>query len=390
MNRIPPSIVRRLVVAPLVVAICLVLVVASPLALAVAGVHDLLVDRRWRAIKVVTFTVVYLAFEVVSILAMLVLWLAAGADLRIRSPGMQQAHYRYMAWWLKRMNSAAARLFGVRVEIEDAPAPQPGPVLVFSRHAGPGNSLLLMGALMLIYKRRPRVVMLAKLQWDPFFDMLGHRTPNSFIQHDPSRREEYVRAIAGLAAGTGDHDAFTLFPEGRDFTPRLRLRAIESLRKLGHHDSADKAELMKRVLPPRPGGVAAAVTAAPEADVVFVAHTVLEDIGSFHELWSRIPLSRPVVARYWRIPAGEVPRQTEELIEWLFRWWARIDEWIALRTDSAVGPAAVSVAEGPAGPGLTDGYDASGGSEVAGVGADQAEPPPLGSIENITPEARDR
>jgi hypothetical protein len=77
--------------------------------------------------------------------------------------------------------------------------------------------------------------------------------------------------------------------------------------------------------------VTAAVRAAPDADVVFVAHTVLEDIGSFRELWRKIPLSRPIFSRYWRIPAEEVPRQGDELVEWLFHWWGRIDAWIAHR-----------------------------------------------------------
>lgn len=331
MNRLPPWVVRRLVLTALVIALCLFLIALYPALFAISVVAAVVADRRWRMLRITTFATVYLAYEVIGILAMFGLWLRSAAGLRMGSPAIQEAHHRFMRWWLRGLSAAARNLFSLSIHVEDRKPPQPGPVLVFSRHAGPGNSLMLITELMLAYDRRPRIVMLAKLQWDPFFDMLGNRLPNRFIQHDPARRDRYIKAIAELAAGTGRHDAFVLFPEGKDFTPRLRLRAIAHLRKGGHLDAAEKAERMVRVLPPRPGGVTAAVRAAPEADVVFVAHTVLEEIGSFRDLWRRVPLSRPVVARYWRIPAEEVPRQTDELIEWLFHWWGRIDTWISDR-----------------------------------------------------------
>jgi hypothetical protein len=330
-NRLPPWIVRRLVLAPLVLALCLLLIALSPALLAASALAALVADRKWRSFRIVAFAIWYLIYEVISILAMLFLWIRSVGGIRIRSPRIQEAHHRYVRWWLRGINGAARALFRLRIHVEDRAPPQAGPVLVFSRHAGPGNSLMLVAELMLAYERKPRIVMLAKLQWDPFFDMIGSRLPNRFIQHDPARRDRYIRAIAELAAGTGEHDAFVLFPEGKDFTPKLRLRAIAHLRKGGHLEAAEKAERMARVLPPRPRGVTAAVRAAPEADVVFVAHTVLEDIGSFRELWGRVPLSRPVVARYWRIPAAEIPTADDELIEWLFHWWGRIDSWIAQR-----------------------------------------------------------
>ncbi|HEX2053644.1 MAG TPA: 1-acyl-sn-glycerol-3-phosphate acyltransferase [Actinomycetota bacterium] len=342
MNRLPPKILRRLVLAPLVILICAFLLVLSPLLLGGAAIYGAAFDRKLRVLRVLAFATVYLFFEIVSILAMLGLWIACGFGLGMRSQAMQSAHFGYMRWWLKCMNAAASRLFRLRIRIEDPPARKPGPVLVFSRHAGPGNSLMLVGTIMIGYRRLPRIVMLAKLQWDPFFDIVGNRLPNRFITHDPSDRDRSLRVIAELASGTPHDGAFVLFPEGRDFTVSLRTRAIASLRRKGHREEADKAEKMLRVLPPRHGGVMAAVNAAPEADVVFVAHTVLEDVGPFGELWRRIPFARPVAARYWRVPAAEVPREQEALIDWLYSWWARIDEWIDDKTDPDDKPSAVS------------------------------------------------
>ncbi len=308
--------------------LCLALIAVSPAFLFAAALADLFLPGSWRTLRLGAFVVFYLAFEVIGLAVMFVLWVATGFGLRTKAPHSQEWHYRFMAWWLKSMYRAVALLFGLRINIEERPPPQPGPLLVFCRHAGPGNSLMLIGTMMIAYNRRPRIVMLAKLQWDPLFDTMGNRLPNRFIKHDKKSSARYVTAIGELARGLGQQDAFVLFPEGRDFTPRLRVRAIEYLREKGFSQHADKAELMHHVLPPRHRGPMVAITNAPEADVVFVVHSVLEDIGTFGELWRHIPLREPIDARYWRIPPAEVPRSEPELIDWLYSWWERIDHWI--------------------------------------------------------------
>lgn len=328
MDHLPPRILRRLVLAPLVVVICLVWLVISPVLVLGALLYGLIFDRKLRAARLLAFAAIYAFYEVVSIVALLGLWIASGAGLGIQSERMQRIHFTYMRWWLKRIHRAAGRFFRLRISIEDAPARKEGPILVFSRHAGPGNSLMLVGTMMIAYRRLPRIVMLAKLQWDPLIDIMGHRLPNRFIRHNPSERDRSLAVISELAEGTTGQGALVLFPEGRDFTHTLRTRAIASLRKRGFHRHADRAELLRRMLPPRHNGVMAAVKAAPDADVAFVAHTVLEDVGSFKQIYRRIPFERPVAARYWRVPPSEVPTEPEALIDWLYSWWARIDQWI--------------------------------------------------------------
>lgn len=328
MDALPPKIVRRMVLAPLVLVICLALLAVSPLLLLLAAIADLFLPGSWRTLRVVAFGVVYLVFEIVGLLGVFALWIASGFGLWMRSERFEDLHYRVMALWLGAMYRAVALLFGLRINIEERRPPQPGPLLVFCRHAGPGNSLMLIGTMMIAFDRRPRIVMLAKLQWDPLFDTIGNRLPNRFIKHDKKSSDRYVAAIGELARGLGDRDAFVLFPEGKDFTHRLRARAIRYLRDKGFTRHAERAEEMQNVLPPRHRGPLAAILNAPEADVAFVAHSVLEEIGTFKELWSRIPLQDPIDGRYWRIPPSEVPRTEQELIEWLYDWWERIDDWI--------------------------------------------------------------
>jgi hypothetical protein len=331
MDNLPPRIVRRLVLAPLAVVLCLALLAISPLVFAVAAVIDLFTPGKYRTVRLLYFLAGYVVLEIVGIVTMFVLWIRSGFGRAMSSPRVQDAHYRFMRWWLMRIHKVARRALGLNVVIEEPPEPRPGPILVFCRHAGPGNSLLLIGTLLIGYHRRPRIVMLAKLQWEPLYDIMLNRLPNRFIKHDPKRRELYLEVIGDLAAGLGPQDAFVLFPEGKDFTPRVRTRAIDYLRKKGHDAHADRAEKMEHVLPPRHNGVMAAMRSAPEAEVVLVAHSVLEDVGSFKELWARIPFDHSVCARYWRIPQNEIPHDEEQLIGWLYDWWERIDAWIEAR-----------------------------------------------------------
>ncbi|MFN2587743.1 MAG: 1-acyl-sn-glycerol-3-phosphate acyltransferase [Actinomycetota bacterium] len=328
MDRVPPRWVRRLVVAPVVLVICLALVAVSPVVLLAALVADLFVRGSWRTTRIAAFGTFYVFMEAAGLVVLSAYWVRFGFGTRIGTERAKDAHYRLMTFYLLLMYRVVAALFGLRINIEERRAPQPGPLLVFSRHAGPGNSLMLIGTMMIAFDRKPRIVMLAKLQWDPLFDVMFNRLPNRFISHEKGKSAGYVAAIGDLARNLGDHDAFVLFPEGRDFTQRLRRRAIDYLRGKGFERHAERAESMLHVLPPRHRGPLAAITAAPEADVAFVAHSVLEELGSFKELWRRIPLEDPIDARYWRIPPTEVPRTEEDVIEWLYTWWEQIDEWV--------------------------------------------------------------
>ena len=107
------------------------------------------------------------------------------------------------------------------------------------------------------------------------------------------------------------------------------MRVIASLKRRGLHGAAARAESWDFVLPPRHKGPLAAIQAAPDADVVLVAHTALEEVGSLRQLHNRLPLQRPIKARYWRVAAADVPHEKDALIAWLYGWWETIDDWIA-------------------------------------------------------------
>jgi 1-acyl-sn-glycerol-3-phosphate acyltransferase len=222
-------------------------------------------------------------------------------------------------------------VLALRIETRGpTPDAHPGkPILVCCRHAGPGDSFTLIHALMHWYSREPRVVLKDTLAWDPMIDVVLSRIPARFITPNPAAGEDLESQIGVLASDLDENDAFVIFPEGGNFTPERRQRGIDRLRKLGLERMARRAEAMTNVLAPRPGGVIAALDAAPEADVLLVAHTGLDHMLTVGDVWRELPMDKRIIMRFWQVPHDEIPTGRDERIEWLFGWWERIDEWVA-------------------------------------------------------------
>ncbi len=339
---LPPRWVRRVVLAPAVVALGVLLLTAAPLVLLVALALSPLVPGRWRPLRFAWLAVLQLAGEAVLLVVLFLLWVGSGFGVAIRRPWFERAHYRLVALYLRLMFAEARRVLGVRVEVT-GPAPQAysgRPLLVFCRHAGPGDSFLLTHALVNWYDREPRIVLKDTMQWDPVVDVVLNRLPSRFVSPRPpggsaGPRDGLAAQVGRLAAGLDDDDAFVIFPEGGNFAERRRAAGIARLRERGQAVQADLAEQMRHVLPPRPGGVLAALANAPDADVVWVAHTGTDHIFTVADLWREMPMDTTIEMRWWQVPAGEVPPDDEGRREWLWQWWGRIDAWIAERRAAA-------------------------------------------------------
>lgn len=336
--KLPPRIVRRVVLDPLLLLLALLLLAISPVFLVAALVVDVRSRGRWPTTRLVLLAMAYLALDAIGIVALFVLWIASGFGLWMRSRGLVAAHYGLMGWWLHGLYASATKLLGLDIRIEDAPAPRLGPVLVFSRHSGFGDSFFLADTLMHGFRRRCRVVMKYELQLDPVIDIAGNRCPNAFVRPNSAEGERFAAAIGALATDLTPRDALVLFPEGGNYTMRRWVAAIASLRRRGFDRDAARAESMRNLLPPRPAGASAAIDAAPRADVVFVAHTGLEDLDSLPALWRQVPVRTPVRARYWRLVPSEIPSGRQERIDWLFAWWETIDRWISERRQEPARP----------------------------------------------------
>jgi 1-acyl-sn-glycerol-3-phosphate acyltransferase len=324
-------VLRRLVIAPAMIGLAVALWVTLPLWLIAAAALTPILPGRWRALRLLWLFVVYVTCESVVLVVLLGYWLASGFGRRLRTAYFEGIHYDLAEGLLWVLFGEARRVLKLRIET-DGPSPDahPGkPLIVACRHAGPGDSLILIHALMDWYAREPRVVLKDTLAWDPMIDVVLGRIPARFISTNPRAGHDFESQIAELAHGLDENDAFVIFPEGGNFTPARRNRGIERLRKLGMERMARRAERMIHVLAPRPGGFLAALDAAPDADVVLVAHTGLDHMLTVGDVWRELPMDKVITMRWWQVPREEIPADREARIEWLFGWWERIDGWIA-------------------------------------------------------------
>jgi 1-acyl-sn-glycerol-3-phosphate acyltransferase len=322
--------VRRLVIAPAVVLLAVLLWVTLPLWLIGAAALSPILPGRLRPLRIMWVAIVYLTCEAVLLVILFGLWVASGFGWKIRSAYFEGIHYDLVQGTMWVFFREARRVLRLTIETEGpTPAAHPGrPILVCCRHAGPGDSFVLIHTLMSWYHREPRVVLKDTLGWDPAIDVLLRRIPARFITPNPVEGADLEAQIAALATGLDENDAFVIFPEGGNFTPRRRLKAIDRLRRLGMERMAQRAEQMTHVLAPRPGGFLAALDAAPEADVVLVAHTGLDHLVTVADIWRELPMDKRIVMRWWQVPRAEIPAGRDERIDWLFAWWEQIDAWI--------------------------------------------------------------
>jgi 1-acyl-sn-glycerol-3-phosphate acyltransferase len=342
---LPPRLIRRLLLAPLTVVIAIALIVLFPLlALVAAGFGLVKLSRpgRMRGLRVLWFAVVWLTAETLALFTCLALWVASGFGGRLHTEPYASRHYAVMRWFVGLMYRVGTSTFGVRVEVAEPELTAAErasrlarPVIVLSRHAGPGDSFLLVHHLLNVYGRRPRVVMKATLQLDPSVDVVFNRLPNVFISRRRAGEGLFAEEIRRLAGGLGPDGALVIFPEGGNWTPGRWQRGIQRLQRKGRPDLAARASEMPNVLAPRTGGVLAAIAASPAADVIFVAHAGLDTLVSVGDIWRGLPIDQVVRARWWRVPADQVPRAAgrEAQVEWLYDWWQRIDGWIGEHRD---------------------------------------------------------
>ncbi len=318
-----------------------VAVVTLPLTAVVAVLLGLLTPRAWtRPLRLLLVVVGYLAAEAVGLIALGVLWLIAGFGRSIRSPASERRHYVLVRTFLEWLYWLVKRVLHVSVRV-DGPAPEAyrdRPLIVFCRHAGPGDSFLIVHALLDWYDREPRIVLKDTLQWDPAIDVVLNRLPNRFIRSgspglptaDHPEQAPVEQMIGELARKLDGNDALVLFPEGGNFTARRKVRAIQRLRHRGLHAEVRKAEAMRHVLPPRPAGVLAVLANAGDADVVWVGHTGTDHLLSVADIWGALPMDTEILMHWWHVSSNDVPREPEAQIHWLYEWWKQIDDWIAV------------------------------------------------------------
>lgn len=327
---LPPRAVRRLVLAPLIVVLDIVLVALSPLALVIAALLSPLFGGL-RPLRATVLVASFALHHLVACAACARVLLGAG---RARRDGdeVREALYDVVRSFVGGFYRTAVRAARVELRMCDSADAERVlssarcPAVVLSRHAGEGDTLLVLHHLLCRYRRLPRVVMHELLRLDPLTDTIGGRLPNRFV--DP-RGGDTEGEIAALARDMDERSALLIFPEGGNATGRRRKRAIERLEQAGHCDEAQAARGMRHLVAPRPGGALAAIEAATDPAVIFVGHVGFP--ASMSDAWRLLPHRQTVEVRLWAAASDEVPSDHEARIDWLFDWWQTIDAWVSER-----------------------------------------------------------
>lgn len=322
----PPRAVRRVVLTPVAWVGSLAVVAVSPALFVVALFCDLVDRRKWRFTRLLALGVAFCVLEFAALSAALAAWLGT-AWRRDRSISVA-AHQAVLAWWLGSITAMLRRCLNFTFDVR-FPETGDAPLLVLSRHAGPGDALFLMSELANAQGRSIRAVGKTKLLWDPFFDHVAARAGFVYLHPGETASAELIRSKAGMPP----RGAFITFPEGGNFTRTRHERTVTGLRAAGHGERAEAAASLRHLLLPRTGGVHAALLGSPEATVVFVGHSGYDDLDSLVGMWRAIPDGRHITLEARAVPRPDGWEHRQTVSGWLLSCWSDMDRWIQKHTE---------------------------------------------------------
>jgi 1-acyl-sn-glycerol-3-phosphate acyltransferase len=297
-------------------------VAASPLLLPLVFVIDVLRGGRWALLRAYLFVLVFLSAELWGVTAAFLRWLWPSRR------GWLEHHYQLQRRWVRTLFDSARWLYGAKIEVEGLEAAERGPFLLLVRHVSVADTLLPTRLLSDRYGLRLRFVLKRDLLFDPCLDIVGQRLPNAFVARGSRDRDEDLAAVRGLLTGLGPDGGVLLFPEGTRYTPERRAQVLARLKGSTTPERLAKAERLSQVLPPRLGGLEVLLAADPPLDVVICAHTGFEGTTRLLDFWKGSLIGRRIQIAFWRIDGASIPKDPEGRVDWIYREWQRVDDWV--------------------------------------------------------------
>jgi 1-acyl-sn-glycerol-3-phosphate acyltransferase len=317
------ALLRRLITVPAVLLAALVVTSFLPLLLIVAVVIDAVraaaSHKKAMASRGIVFGWMYLVGESWAVLAL-------GAVALLGRRRALVATYRLQQAWANWNVAVLRMVFGLEIDLEGDEQIEPGPLLILSRHVSLIDSLLPARLIANRHDFRLRYVLKRELLYDPALDIAGSRLPNYFVERRSADTDGEVAAIRGLGSGLDDSEGVVIFPEGTRFSPAKLARAV-ARSKRRHGSLASLTASYRSVLPPRPAGTLALLE-DPANGILVLAHHGLEGFSGMADLWAGDLVGSTISVGLWRVERATVPDGRKEQIEWLYRTWARVDDWI--------------------------------------------------------------
>ena len=308
------------------------LTVLLPVLLLAAAVVDLVFWLRtrkpWMAVRLVLMGWWFLLGEVRGWTGLSLAWLIAGGPFGGDSPRRRRHVWYMQRTWAAGHLLGVKTLFGLRFEVEGDELVEPGPILILIRHAS-----IIDNALPAAFVSGPhgmflRFVLKQELKALPTLDMGARWVPTALVH----RASKHPAAEAARVRTLGRHlhgadEGAIIYPEGTRMTPPKLARAQEKIRESDPR-TADLADRLHHLLPPRLGGVMALLDESTGADVVVFGHVGLDGFEKVSDIWSGGLVGTTVHIRFWRHPRSGVPAGERERIAWLYGCWQELDDWI--------------------------------------------------------------
>jgi 1-acyl-sn-glycerol-3-phosphate acyltransferase len=310
--------VRRPITGLGVFLIAIVLTVTLPLWVVVTMMVDAVRGRvRFPISRLIAFATCWAWLETVGLVVALFLFFTG----RGRSV---PAHYALQTWWCRSLIQALGFTVGLQISVEGAENVGTGPFVAFCRHASLADSIMSSWVVASHVGLRPRFVLKKELKMDPCLDILGHRLPNYFVDRESSDIAGELQGIEQMAAGLGVKDCAVIFPEGSRASAKKRVRALERLRERSPQRAETLAGL-KYLIPPKPAGANALLSAVPEANVLTMWHSGFDGLDTFSGILSHLGRAKANVhVRVDEISRSSIP-SGEAFVSWLDAKWVEMD-----------------------------------------------------------------
>jgi 1-acyl-sn-glycerol-3-phosphate acyltransferase len=312
--------------------IAFVLVTALlPVLLLGAALVDLVLwlKRRkpWVGVRLAAFLWWFLFGEMRVLVALLGIWVATGGWFGVGSLRRRVLLYRLRVHWCTSHLSGIRVLFGLRFEIEGLDEAVPGPVIIMLRHASIIDNMLPDALIARTHGIGLRYVIKRELQMIPTIDIGGRWVPTNFVRRASGDTEAEVSRLLQLTENLGEGEGILIYPEGTRFTPAKLTRAQEIVRER-QPEVSHFADRLEHLLPPRLGGPLALIDEARDVDVVFFGHVGFDGFQFISDVWAGGLVRSVIGVKLWRVPAAEIPADEEGRVEWLYRNWLEMDDWI--------------------------------------------------------------
>lgn len=254
------------------------------------------------------------------------IWLASGGGLAWRRCNRWSLTAEgYWADWNARVQGW---VWGITYDVEGTEVLEDGPSILLMRHASINDTILPIGLATYAHDVRLRIVLKAELLWAPIVDAIGHRVPVAFIRRGSGDTTRELEVCKSITPDLHRREAIMIFPEGTRFSPERRAQIIDRLRAKDPVAAAE-AEALTHVLPFRTGGATALMDGAPDAALVFCAHTGYERSAKLADFVNGGMYRAVIKVKMWRVDPADIPRDPDARAAFLHAEWRKVNAWVA-------------------------------------------------------------